>query len=70
MTEYGIKSELLDRQAISALEPNILPVYSVGLLHTQTASVDSPGKVVKAYARMLAASGGEVRRVRDQVDRA
>jgi D-amino-acid dehydrogenase len=44
------------------LEPNILPVYSVGLLHTQTASVDSPGNVVKAYAKMLSGSGGEVRR--------
>jgi glycine/D-amino acid oxidase-like deaminating enzyme len=62
LSEYGIKSELLDRQAISALEPNILPVYSVGLLHTETASVDSPGNVVKAYARMLTAAGGEVRR--------
>ena len=62
LTEYGIKSELLDRQAISALEPNILPVYSVGLLHTETASVDLPGNVVKAYARMLAGAGGEIRR--------
>jgi D-amino-acid dehydrogenase len=62
LAEYGIKSELLDRQAISALEPNILPVYSVGLLHTETASVDSPGNVTKAYARMLAGAGGEIRR--------
>jgi D-amino-acid dehydrogenase len=61
LAEFGIHSELLDRQAISALEPNILPVYKVGLLHTQTASVDSPGAVVKAYARMLAGSGGEIR---------
>src|SRR5215475_11566614 len=61
LTEYGIKSELLDRQAISALEPNILPVYSVGLLHTETASVDSPGDVTKAYARMFAGAGGEIR---------
>src|SRR5258708_20906367 len=61
LTEYGIESQLLDRQAISALEPNILPVYKVGLLHTQTASVDSPGAVSKAYARMLAGSGGEIR---------
>ena len=60
LAEYGIASQLLDRQAISALEPNILPVYQVGLLHTQTASVDSPGAVVKAYARMFAGSGGEV----------
>src|SRR5882672_3546839 len=62
LTEYGIESRLLDRQAISALEPNIVPVYKVGLLHTQTASVDSPGAVVKAYARMFVGSGGEIRR--------
>jgi D-amino-acid dehydrogenase len=61
LTEYGIKSELLDRQAISALEPNILPVYSIGLLHTETASVDSPGNVTKAYARMFAGAGGTIR---------
>jgi len=61
LAEYGIASQLLDRQAISALEPNIVPAYKVGLLHTQTASVDSPGAVVKAYARMFAGSGGEIR---------
>ena len=61
LSEYGIESQLLDRQAISALEPSIVPVYRVGLLHTQTASVDLPGSVVKAYANMLAGSGGEVR---------
>jgi D-amino-acid dehydrogenase len=61
LADYGIESRLLDRQAISALEPNILPVYKVGLLHTQTASVDSPGAVVKAYARMLSGTGGEIR---------
>jgi D-amino-acid dehydrogenase len=60
LAEYGIASQLLDRQAISALEPNILPAYKVGLLHTQTASVDSPGAVVKAYARMFAGSGGDI----------
>src|SRR6478752_6654668 len=61
LTEYGIASQLLDRQDISALEPAIVPVYKVGLLHTQTASVDSPGNVVKAYAKMLVGAGGEVR---------
>jgi D-amino-acid dehydrogenase len=61
LAEYGIASELLDRQAISALEPDIVPVYKVGLLHTETASVDSPGAVVKAYARMCAGAGGDVR---------
>jgi len=62
LAEFCINSELLDRQAISALEPNILPVYRVGLLHTETASVDSPGNVVKAYARMFEGLGGAIRR--------
>jgi glycine/D-amino acid oxidase-like deaminating enzyme len=62
LTEFGIQSELLDRQGISALEPDIVPVYKVGLLHTQTASVDSPGNVVKAYAQMLSATGGVIRK--------
>src|SRR5262249_27413664 len=62
LAEYGIGSRLLDRQEISALEPNILPVYSVGLLHTQTASVDSPGAVVKAYAQMFANAGGKIQK--------
>jgi D-amino-acid dehydrogenase len=62
LAEFGIKSELLDRQAISAHEPDIVPVYKTGLLHTQTASVDSPGAVTKAYARMFSAGGGELRR--------
>src|SRR6266567_4423065 len=61
LADYGIASQLLDRQAISGLEPDIVPVYKVGLLHTQTASVDSPGAVVKAYARMFAGAGGEIR---------
>jgi D-amino-acid dehydrogenase len=61
LADYGIASELLDRQAISALEPDIVPVYKVGLLHTETASVDSPGAVVKAYARMFAEAGGNIR---------
>jgi glycine/D-amino acid oxidase-like deaminating enzyme len=61
LADYGIESRLLDRQAISALEPNIVPIYKVGLLHTRTASVDSPGEVVKAYAKMFASSGGEIR---------
>jgi D-amino-acid dehydrogenase len=61
LAEFGIESRLLDRQEISALEPSIVPVYKVGLLHTQTASVDSPGNVVKAYAKMLAGAGGGIR---------
>jgi D-amino-acid dehydrogenase len=61
LAEYGIARQLLDRQAISALEPDIVPVYKVGLLHSESASVDSPGAVVKAYAQMFAGAGGVIR---------
>ena len=61
LAEYGIETQLLDREAIAALEPSLLPTYKSGLLHTQTASVDSPSAVVQAYARMFAGSGGEIR---------
>jgi D-amino-acid dehydrogenase len=61
LAEYGIASQLLDRQAISAIEPDIVPVYKVGLLHSESASVDSPGAVVKAYAQMFAGAGGVIR---------
>lgn len=60
LADYGIASDILDRQVISALEPNIVPVYRVGLLHTGTASVDSPGAVVRAYARMFTGFGGQI----------
>lgn len=61
LAKYGIESQLLDRQGISALEPGILPVYKTGLLHSQTASMNSPGSVVKAYAGMFTRLGGEIR---------
>src|SRR5262249_58176829 len=35
LADYGVKSELLNRQDISSLEPGIVPVYSVGLMHTE-----------------------------------
>ncbi|PSC03289.1 amino acid dehydrogenase [Alsobacter soli] len=66
LAEFGIGSEILDRQAISGLEPDITPVYAVGLLHTQTASVDSPGEVVAAYAAMFAREGGRIEKTQIQ----
>jgi D-amino-acid dehydrogenase len=62
LQSFGIGSEVLDRQGISGLEHMIQPIYQVGLLHKDTASVDSPGSVVQAYARMFAAAGGVIRR--------
>src|ERR1700686_2433241 len=48
LAEYGIESRLVDGRAFSGLCPATLPAYKIGLLHTETASVDSPGAVVKS----------------------
>jgi D-amino-acid dehydrogenase len=61
LQSFGIGSDVLDRQGISGLEPAIQPIYQTGLLHKDTASVDSPGAVVRAYAQMFAAAGGVIR---------
>ena len=69
LAEYGIASELLDRQAISALEPGIVPVYKVGLLHTRP-----PRSTCRARRQGLCADvcglGRRCPAVGDQVDRA
>jgi D-amino-acid dehydrogenase len=62
MARFGLKATLLDRQAISGLEPDLAPVFSVGVLHEDTASVDSPGNVTAAYAALFAREGGTIRR--------
>ncbi|WP_342359621.1 FAD-binding oxidoreductase [Terrarubrum flagellatum] len=60
LARYGVRSEIFDRQGISALEPDINPIFSVGLLHQDTASVDAPGAVTKAYAALFAREGGRI----------
>ncbi len=56
----GITTHVLDRQGISGLEPHLKPIFPVGLLHADTASVDEPGAVTEAYADLFVARGGTV----------
>lgn len=62
LAEHAIASEVLDRQAISALEPSLRPIFPAGLFIPANASVDSPGAVTAAYASLFAARGGTVLR--------
>ncbi len=64
-TAYGIESEILDRQGISALEPSLNPIFPTGLFVSANASVDSPGAVTAAYAALFVARGGRL--VQDEV---
>jgi D-amino-acid dehydrogenase len=60
LARHGIAAEVLDRQAISALEPALKPIFPAGLLIPCNGSVDSPGAVTAAYAALFAAHGGSI----------
>ncbi|MBL8833758.1 MAG: FAD-binding oxidoreductase [Rhodospirillales bacterium] len=59
---HGVASRVLDRQGISEIEPCLKPIFPAGLLIPSNASVDSPGDVVGAYARLFARLGGRIER--------
>lgn len=58
LSRHGIETELLDRQALSGLEPSLRPIFPAGLLFRGNGSVDSPGAVVAAYAELFTSRGG------------
>jgi D-amino-acid dehydrogenase len=60
LEDRGVRVEALDRQALSAREPSLNPIFSAALHHKDSASVDWPGAVVEAYAALFAARGGTV----------
>lgn len=65
LEDHGVRTQMLDRQALSGLEPSLNPIFSAALLHQDSASVDWPGAVVEAYAALFAARGGQI--LRDEV---
>ena len=65
LEDHGVRTQALDRQALSELEPGLSPIFATALLHQDSASVDWPGAVVEAYAGLFAARGGTV--LRDEV---
>lgn len=60
LKRHGIKSQILDRQGLSAVEPSLNPIFPVALLIPCVGSVDSPGAVTAAYAALFAGRGGRV----------
>lgn len=60
LKRHGIKSQLLDRQGLSAVEPSLNPIFPVALLIPCVGSVDSPGAVTAAYAALFAGRGGHI----------
>ncbi|MGG5809628.1 NAD(P)/FAD-dependent oxidoreductase [Falsiroseomonas sp. CW058] len=61
---YGARVELLDRDGILALEPEIGPAYQVGVSLPDHAHCASPQRYSRAVADAFQRAGGEVRRDR------
>lgn len=58
--DHGVRCEVFDRQGLSALEPDLNPIFSAGLLQMDSGSVDWPQAIVQAYAALFSARGGQV----------
>jgi len=58
--DHGVRCEVYDRQGLSALEPDLNPIFSAGLLQMDSGSVDWPQAIVQAYAALFASRGGRV----------
>lgn len=57
---FGVEYEVLDREALHRLEPNLGDAI-IGAIHwTNSWSVSDPGALVQAYARAFEARGGRV----------
>lgn len=57
---FGVQTEALDAAGLRALEPDLAPIFPRALWFSGSASVDSPGAVVQAYAERFAARGGRL----------
>ncbi|MBT2332363.1 FAD-binding oxidoreductase [Variovorax paradoxus] len=58
--KFGIATQALDARELAQLEPHLKPLFTRALWIQDTSSVDSPGQVVEAYARLFTARGGRV----------
>ena len=55
---FGVATQELDQPALQDLEPHLRPVFERALWIKDACSVDDPGQVVEAYARLFQARGG------------
>lgn len=60
LKSHGIASQVLDRQGISAIEPQLNPIFHAALFTPDNFSVDAPGAVTQAYAELFRQRGGTV----------
>lgn len=57
---FGVSTQTLDAKGLSDLEPSLRPIFPQALWIRDTSSVDNPGRVVEAYARLFVQRGGTI----------
>ena len=60
LDKHGVRYAVLEPADLSELEPNLEPIYAKGLHILDTASVDDPGALCRAYAALFEELGGKV----------
>lgn len=60
LARFGVATAELGAHELHDLEPHLQPVFRKALWVKDASSVDSPGEVVRAYARWLAELGGQL----------
>lgn len=58
--QFDITTQVLNAAELSDMEPHLKPLFPRALWVKDTASVDSPGDVVAAYAKLFVARGGRI----------
>ncbi|WP_233235663.1 FAD-binding oxidoreductase [Bordetella sp. LUAb4] len=59
---FGVSYKLVNEHEIADMEPGLTARFQHGIWMDGTSSVDSPGAVTKAYARLFAEQGGTLAR--------
>lgn len=60
LARFGVATAALAPHELHDLEPHLRPIFRKALWVKDASSVDSPGEVVRAYARWLQALGGQL----------
>ncbi|MDO9250115.1 FAD-binding oxidoreductase [Hydrogenophaga sp.] len=60
LARFGVATATLDPHELHDLEPHLQPIFRKALWVKDASSVDSPGEIVRAYARWLVELGGQV----------
>ncbi|MFL4469223.1 NAD(P)/FAD-dependent oxidoreductase [Tateyamaria armeniaca] len=60
LDRFDVETEALDRRGLGDLEPGLNPIFERALWIKDAMSVNAPGRVVEAYAKLFTDRGGRI----------